>query len=62
MSNMGLKSKYTGNNYNKEEKMWNDCSDDTGSFPKLNNTKKNDIKGTSGNSWQKVSLFSVPGC
>ena len=28
--------------------MWNDCLDDTGDFPKLNKTEKNDIEGASG--------------
>ena len=43
MSNMGLKSDSTGKNYKKAEKMWNDFSDDTGSFTKLNNMEKDYI-------------------
>ena len=36
MSNMVMKSESTGRNCNKPEKMWKNCSDDTGDFPKLN--------------------------
>ena len=43
MSNMGLKSESTGNKYKKAEKMWNDFSDDTGAFRKLNKMEINDI-------------------
>ena len=48
MSNMGMKSESTGSNYKKAQKMWNNCSDDTGAFPKLNKMEKNDIEGASG--------------
>ena len=45
---MGLKPESTGKNYKKVENMWNDWSDDTGAFPKINNAEKNDIQGASG--------------
>ena len=40
MSNTGFKSESTGNSYKKVEKIWNDFSDDTGAFPKLNKMDK----------------------
>ena len=52
MSNMELKSKSRGGNYNKEEKMWNDCSDNTLAFPKLNNMKEIISRVQVGHSWQ----------
>ena len=45
---MGLKSESTGNKYKKAEKMWNDFSDDTGAFRKLNKMEINDIQDASG--------------
>ena len=48
MINKGLKSDSTGNSYKKLEIMCNDCSDDTGAFPKLKNTEINYIDGASG--------------
>ena len=54
---MGLKSESTGNSYNKVEKMWNDCSDDTRAFLKLNKKEKNDIEGASGT--QLVTILNI---
>ena len=45
---MGLKTESTGNNWHKVEKMWNDLSDNTGGFPKMNKMEKNDIEVASG--------------
>ena len=36
MTNIGLRSEYIENNYNKVENLWIDISDDTGDFPKTN--------------------------
>ena len=36
MGNMRFKLESTGKNYKKLEKMWNDCSDETGAFTNLN--------------------------
>ena len=49
MSNMGIKSEPTGINYKKAEKMWNNLSDNTGSFPKVNDMEKKEVKGACGN-------------
>ena len=49
MINMGIKLEPTGINYKKAEKMWNNLSENTGAFPKVNGMEKNDIKGASGN-------------
>ena len=60
MSNMILKSEYTGNNNNKVENMWNDSSDNTGDFHKLNNMDKNDIEGASGTQLvTSLNIFST---
>ena len=48
MSNIGLKSESTGKNYKKSEKMWNDCSNNIGAFPKMNKTKKTYTEGATG--------------
>ena len=61
MSNMVFKSESTGNNYKKSENMWNDWSDNTGAFTKLNNMEKNDIEGTSGTNLE-ISLTVFSNC
>ena len=62
MSNMVLKSDTSGSNNKKVENMWNNCSDDTGDFSKLNNMIKTISRVQVGRSWQEVSLFSVSEC
>ena len=62
MSNMGLKSESTGINYKKAKNVWNNLSDDTGAFPKLNKMEKNYIEGASGTQLARSLTFSVPGC
>ena len=60
MSNMGLISEPTGNNYDKVENMWNDCSDKTRAFLKLNNMQNNDIEGASGTQFiTSLNFFST---
>ena len=60
MSNMGLKSESTGNNDKKAENMWNDCSDNTRAFPKLNNIQKIYIEGASGTQFEiSLTVFST---
>ena len=61
-SNMGLKPESTVKNYNKVENIWNCCSDDTGTFPKMNKMKKNYISSASGAQLVTSLNFSVPGC
>ena len=40
--------------------MWNNCSYNTGAFPKLDNMKKNDIEGSSGTQLAKsLAVFST---
>ena len=45
MTNMGLISESTGNNYKKVENMWSDLSDVTRSFTNINKTDRNDTEG-----------------
>ena len=57
---MGLKPESTGKSYNKVEKKWNDCPDDTGGFSKMNQTEKNDIEGASGTQLvTSLNIFST---
>ena len=59
-SNMGLKPKCTGNNYNKVEKLWNDFSGNTRSFPKMNNMGKTDSEGAGGTQLvTSLNIFST---
>ena len=40
--------------------MWNDCSDDTGGYPKMNNMEKNDIESSSGTQLlTSLNIFST---
>ena len=48
MTNVGIRSKSTGNSYKIMEKMWSDFSQDTGSFPNMNNMERSDIEGATG--------------
>ena len=60
MSNTVLKPESTGNNYKKAEKLWNYWSYDTGAFPKMNNTEKNDIEGASGTQLARsITIFNT---
>ena len=60
MSNMGMQSESTGRNDKKPENMWNDCSDNTGAFTKLNKMEKNDIGGASGTQLAtSITVFST---
>ena len=43
MSSMGLRLESTKKNYKRVKNMWNDFSDNTGAFPKLNNMENNNI-------------------
>ena len=55
--NIGLRSEFTRNSYNKVEKMFNDCSYDTRAFLKLNNMERNNIRGATG--MQSVTSLNV---
>ena len=57
---MGLKPECTGNNYNKLEKLWNDCSCDTRGFSKTNNMGKTDTESAGGKQLVKsLNIFST---
>ena len=56
---MEIGSYSTGNNNKKVEKMWSCCSDDTGSFPKLNKMQRIGIEDKSGTQLEmSINMFS----
>ena len=54
MTNTGLRSESTGNNYNKVENMWIDYSDDTGAFPNSIRCREVILWVILGHSWQRA--------